>query len=175
MKKNPVIFKLLIRYIKENGLFYEYRRFFSQEYLDNALLEINLNYRDKLLLYQFRFKNPHAKTINNLLTESSHEFEFNKILCYYLKDKIKFFLKENNVYEDFIKYRKAYINRYGNTENYSCDEEVIGKYIDKLANENYSIKDFIFYAFSWSFTDNPYIWNDIHNKYIEYILNILTK
>lgn len=174
MKKKPIIFRILIRYLKEKGIFNEYKHFFSNRALNNALYEIKLG-RTSLLLYHFRIKSNNAKTINSFLTNSSNEIEFNKIICYYLRDYAKLFLIQNGIYDDFVKNRKIYLEKTNKNTIYKDNNDLIDSYIDSLANSNYSMKDFMFNAFSWFYSSKSGLWSSMHDKYVQYILKILTE
>lgn len=174
MKQQPIIFRILIRYLKEKGIFNEYRHFFSTENLNNALYEIKSN-RTSLFLYSFRIKNDNAKIINLFLTNSSNEIEFNKIICYYLRDYAKLFLIQNGIYDDFVKNRKIYLVKTNKNTTYKDNNDLIDSYIDSLANSNYSMKDFMFNAFSWFYGSKSGLWSSMHDKYVQYILKILTE
>lgn len=174
MKKKPIIFRILIRYLKEKGIFNEYKHFFSNRTLNNALDEIKLG-RTSLLLYPFRIESNKSKTINSFFTNSSHEIEFNKIICYYLRDYAKIFLIQNGIYDDFVKNRKIYLEKTNKNTIYKDNNDLIDDYIDSLAKSNYSIKDFMFNAFSWFYDWNSRLWSTMHDKYVQYVLKILTE
>ena len=174
MKKKPIIFRILIRYLKEKGIFNEYKHFFSNRTLNNALYEIKSD-RTSLLLYPFRIESNNAKTINSFFTNPSHEIEFNKIICYYLRDYAKLFLIQNGIYDDFVKNRKIYLEKTNTNAIYKDNNDLIDDYIDRLAKSNYSMKNFIFNAFSWFYGCNSGLWSTMHHKYVQYVLKILTE
>lgn len=174
MKQQPIIFRLLTRYLKEKGIFYDYKHFFTLESLNNAISEIKTN-RTSSLLYPFRLKDDNAISINIFLDNLSNENEFNRIMHYYLKGYIKKFLKYNNVYDDFINNRRNYIAKTNQNAIHYNDEEIFNGYVKRLADNNYSIRDFLFSAFCWQSTGKSSLWSDLHEKYLQFILDLLTK
>lgn len=93
-----------------------------------------------------------------------------------IKQVIVQFLKDNNVYPQFIKefnkgYRKFIIEYYLHVENFDINNTSFNTFIKRI-NEDKQNTGVLNEAFDWNNTNNPKLWYIIFNKMAQYELRV---
>lgn len=184
MIKDSMLYRVLIRFLKEKHMFHLYRKCIGNDYFE-IIDSTYYHYTSSILtLFAFRNKNNTSDQITlntNIFWSYINVNEFNRILTLMFKEDFIKFMEENsliNVFASNLLNSKNFsmLNLdFGNKINLKKQEskyKIINIYLDAFIDNGYCILEILYKAFSWAQTKEGYpYWADANSLYLNFIWN----
>lgn len=182
--KDSLLYKIFIRFLKENNYFNAYKKCISGEYFDDLNSKHSLYASSLLQLFTFnKINNEDNKEykveINHFLNHRYYIDIFCNIINQYLKKYCIEYIIQNNLLDIFVKTlieckRSCFIIYSIPTYNDINDEKtqfkILNKYVNKLMENDITLFELINYAFTWSISKNGHgFWDNINTAFTNYL------